>query len=125
MVCRATAQRAGKGKGKSAKDSDKGKDFKGFGAPPKEASKPAQKLAFDEEADEDEVAAADDEDAVDMELKPSYRMYTNSGFKAPRFVGPIELRRPEGELRVLQHGLVDMQPPQCAPSTSSIVHQNC
>lgn len=123
VVCRATAQRAGKGKGKSAKDSDKGKDFKGFGAPPKESSKPAQTLAFDEEEDEEELAAADDEEAVDMELKPSYRMYTNSGFKAPRLVGPIELRRPEGELLVLRSGLVVMQPPNmrsmcrkyCAP----------
>ncbi|GLC35516.1 hypothetical protein PLESTB_000199100 [Pleodorina starrii] len=74
--------------------------FKGFGEPPKAPKKPERQMAFDPE-DELEPAAGgpelEGEDEEEIVLMPSYQMYTDVGYKAPRYIGQLKLDRPEGE----------------------------
>ncbi|GFR47378.1 hypothetical protein Agub_g9091, partial [Astrephomene gubernaculifera] len=86
---------ASKGSKAGKKGGDQG--FKGFGEP----SKAQRTLAFDQDVDEEvqASAAANNNDDTDEEIRqrPAYQMYTDAGYKAQRYVGPLSLKHPEGE----------------------------
>ncbi|GIL75640.1 hypothetical protein Vretimale_15190 [Volvox reticuliferus] len=74
--------------------------FKGFGEPPKAPKKLDREMAFDPEDDPAQAAATTQlapEDEEEIALLPCYQMYTDTGYKAPRFVAPLQLDQPEGE----------------------------
>ncbi|KXZ42116.1 hypothetical protein GPECTOR_201g366 [Gonium pectorale] len=92
---------------KSAKSKSGGaQGFKGFGEVPKAPAQPKAPLTFERDSEDDEPlpdeGELDDEDGEPIALKPAYQMYTDAGYKAQRFVGPITLQRtPDSPLPVL------------------------
>ncbi|KAG2497143.1 hypothetical protein HYH03_004734 [Edaphochlamys debaryana] len=99
-------------KGRSSGKSSGGQGFKGFGEPPKAPQKAQRGMTFD--SDSEEVAAADQapdaDDDEGISLKPSYQMYTDAGYKAQRFVGPVSVQHPEGAAQPVLCATQDMLP---------------
>ncbi|GIL64515.1 hypothetical protein Vafri_18391 [Volvox africanus] len=74
--------------------------FKGFGEPPKAPNKLDREMAFDPEDNQGQAAAttqASPDDEEDIALLPCYQMYTDTGYKAQRYVAPLQLDQPVGE----------------------------
>ncbi|GLI61836.1 hypothetical protein VaNZ11_004342 [Volvox africanus] len=74
--------------------------FKGFGEPPKAPTKLDREMSFDPEDDQGQAAATvqvSQSDEEEIALLPCYQMYTDTGYKAQRFVAPLQLDQPVGE----------------------------